>query len=158
MLKYIALILAVGSAILQIVLFCKLTRISYSPMKPLLKLDYFIHEQSNSKYIFRKIIKIDLFSVTNDYIWDISASDCKYILPVHFYKEIIFNKNEYGWWSINYRILPTEHFEDTENRDHEKLIMRNLKPGVSNLSENEIRATLKIVKHLNSQTGIPDWI
>lgn len=144
-------ILSITSLIINAIAFHKARKLYNTPMRPLIKEGYFIHEQSENKYVFRKILTVNFMHMDDDFIF----AECEKkapMFPYNIYKEIIFTKNKYGFWRVSTRL---HLITSSENSDY---ILSHVDSDTKDLNEYDVKAILKVIKTLNKDAKRDIWL
>lgn len=149
MISVIVSLVSVTCIVFNAVLMYKTKKLLNTPMKPLIKEGYFIHDQSDTRYVFRKVCKLNIYDLNDDVLWELSKKDAP-VLPIPYYKEIVFIKDKYRW-TVSKDIKPVESIDnDTINDLMDKM-------SVMNFTQEELEASLSILKKLNKDLRKDEW-
>ena len=150
MVSVIVWILSISSLIINAIAFHKARKLYNTPMRPLIKEGYFIYEQSENKYVFRKILTVNFIHMDEEFIFAESEKRGP-LLPYNIYKEIIFTKNKYGFWRVSTRL---SLITSSENGDY---ILSHVDSDTKDLNEYDVKAILKVIKTLNKDAKHDNW-
>lgn len=149
MISIIVSLLSMTCIAINIFILYKTKKLLNTPMKPLIKEGYFIHDQLDTLYVFRKVCKLNIYDLKDDALWELSKKDAP-VLPIPYYKEIVFIKDEHKW-TVSKSIKPVESIDnDTINSMMDKM-------SEMNFTQAELEASLSILKKLNKDLRKDEW-